>query len=71
MVSQNITQESFTPCLVDLCKALWEVVKSYYMTMKWHEEHDKDNGDNNEGTNGNFIQFQAALFNILKKKKTR
>jgi hypothetical protein len=32
--------ESFTPCLIDLCKALWEVMKSYFKTMQWHEKND-------------------------------
>ena len=40
--TQHITIETFTPCLVDLCKALWGVLKSYYKTMKWHETNDKD-----------------------------
>ncbi|GFO41646.1 coiled-coil domain containing 132 [Plakobranchus ocellatus] len=39
---KHITIETFTPCLVDLCKALWGVMKSYYKTMKWHEANDKD-----------------------------
>ncbi|BFZ05032.1 hypothetical protein BsWGS_08071 [Bradybaena similaris] len=39
---KNITIEAFTPCLVDLCKALWEIMKSYYKTIKWHEAHDQD-----------------------------
>ncbi|GFS12991.1 coiled-coil domain containing 132 [Elysia marginata] len=39
---KHITIETFTPCLVDLCKALWGVLKSYYKTMKWHETNDKD-----------------------------
>lgn len=38
---QHITIESYIPCLTDLCKALWEVMLSYYRTMQWHEEHDK------------------------------
>ncbi|XP_074658828.1 syndetin-like isoform X2 [Tubulanus polymorphus] len=33
----HIVPEVFAPCLTDLCKALWEVMKSYYHTMKWHE----------------------------------
>lgn len=37
---KNLTQESFTPCLIDLCKALWEVMKSYFKTMQWHEKND-------------------------------
>ncbi|KAK7500494.1 hypothetical protein BaRGS_00008401 [Batillaria attramentaria] len=39
----HITMESFTPCLLDLCKALWGVMRSYYQTMQWHETHDQDN----------------------------
>ncbi|KAL3842010.1 hypothetical protein ACJMK2_020083 [Sinanodonta woodiana] len=35
-----VTIESFTPCLIDLCKALWGVMRSYHKTMKWHEAHD-------------------------------
>uniref|UniRef100_A0A1A7YT23 Coiled-coil domain containing 132 n=2 Tax=Iconisemion striatum TaxID=60296 RepID=A0A1A7YT23_9TELE len=37
----HITPDSYIPCLTDLCKALWEVMLSYYRTMQWHEEHDK------------------------------
>ncbi|XP_064613648.1 LOW QUALITY PROTEIN: syndetin-like [Liolophura sinensis] len=32
-----ITGEVFIPCLIGLCKALWEVMKSYHMTIEWHE----------------------------------
>jgi len=39
---QNMSGEMFTPCLVDLCKALWEVMKSYHKTMEWHDVHDKE-----------------------------
>ncbi|XP_076864898.1 syndetin isoform X2 [Brachyhypopomus gauderio] len=38
----HITPDSYIPCLTDLCKALWEVMLSYYRTMQWHEEHDKE-----------------------------
>uniref|UniRef100_A0A3Q3GL91 VPS50 EARP/GARPII complex subunit n=1 Tax=Labrus bergylta TaxID=56723 RepID=A0A3Q3GL91_9LABR len=37
----HITLDSYIPCLMDLCKALWEVMLSYHRTMQWHEEHDK------------------------------
>uniref|UniRef100_A0A3P8W5M3 VPS50 subunit of EARP/GARPII complex n=1 Tax=Cynoglossus semilaevis TaxID=244447 RepID=A0A3P8W5M3_CYNSE len=37
----HITLDSYIPCLTDLCKALWEVMLSYYRTMQWHEEQDK------------------------------
>ncbi|CAG5128982.1 unnamed protein product [Candidula unifasciata] len=42
---KNITIEAFTPCLVDLCKALWEIMKSYYKTIKWHEAHDQESAN--------------------------
>lgn len=41
-VLQHITSDSYIPCLADLCKALWEVMLSYYRTMEWHEKCDCD-----------------------------
>ncbi|XP_068940586.1 syndetin isoform X1 [Petaurus breviceps papuanus] len=38
----HVTAESYIPCLADLCKALWEVMLSYYRTMEWHEAHDSE-----------------------------
>ncbi|TRZ01836.1 hypothetical protein DNTS_004278 [Danionella cerebrum] len=38
----HITSDSYIPCLSDLCKALWEVMLSYYLTMQWHDEHYKE-----------------------------
>lgn len=38
---QHITLDSYIPCLMDLCKALWEVMLSYHRTMQWHEEQDR------------------------------
>ncbi|XP_048779720.2 syndetin-like isoform X2 [Ostrea edulis] len=46
---KNVTQESFTPCLIDLSKALWEVMKSYHKTMCWHEEHEEDSEETEDG----------------------
>ena len=40
MSSQCISAEVFVPCLVDLCKALWELMKSYHRTIDWHRRHD-------------------------------
>uniref|UniRef100_A0A8C2IE10 Syndetin n=1 Tax=Cyprinus carpio TaxID=7962 RepID=A0A8C2IE10_CYPCA len=34
----HITTDSYIPCLTDLCKALWEVMLSYHLTMQWHDE---------------------------------
>ena len=36
-IFQHITTDIYIPCLLDLCKALWEVMKSYYKTIEWHE----------------------------------
>ncbi|XP_059412431.1 syndetin isoform X3 [Carassius carassius] len=38
----HITIDSYIPCLTDLCKALWEVMLSYHLTMLWHDEHYKE-----------------------------
>uniref|UniRef100_A0A9J7XBG7 VPS50 subunit of EARP/GARPII complex n=1 Tax=Cyprinus carpio carpio TaxID=630221 RepID=A0A9J7XBG7_CYPCA len=40
--TQHITADSYIPCLTDLCKALWEVMLSYHLTMQWHDEHYKE-----------------------------
>uniref|UniRef100_A0A9J8BET8 VPS50 subunit of EARP/GARPII complex n=1 Tax=Cyprinus carpio carpio TaxID=630221 RepID=A0A9J8BET8_CYPCA len=40
--TQHITTDSYIPCLTDLCKALWEVMLSYHLTMQWHDEHYKE-----------------------------
>ncbi|KAM8811379.1 syndetin [Eudromia elegans] len=41
----HITSDSYIPCLADLCKALWEVMLSYYRTMQWHETHDQEEAE--------------------------
>uniref|UniRef100_A0A8C0ZZS7 Coiled-coil domain-containing protein 132 n=1 Tax=Castor canadensis TaxID=51338 RepID=A0A8C0ZZS7_CASCN len=49
---QHVTPDSYIPCLADLCKALWEVMLSYYRTMEWHEKHDsEDSASAAEGSN--------------------
>ncbi|XP_044918633.1 syndetin isoform X3 [Mustela putorius furo] len=48
----HVTPDSYIPCLADLCKALWEVMLSYYRTMEWHEKHDsEDTPSASEGSN--------------------
>ncbi|XP_073920837.1 syndetin isoform X2 [Castor canadensis] len=48
----HVTPDSYIPCLADLCKALWEVMLSYYRTMEWHEKHDsEDSASAAEGSN--------------------
>ncbi len=32
-----IAEESFLPCLVDLCRALWNIMNSYRQIVLWHE----------------------------------
>lgn len=50
--SVHVTPDSYIPCLVDLCKALWEVMLSYYRTMEWHDKHDnEDTTSASEGSN--------------------
>ncbi|KAK4825938.1 hypothetical protein QYF61_003450 [Mycteria americana] len=46
--TNHITSDSYIPCLADLCKALWEVMLSYYRTMQWHENHDQDENPQGE-----------------------
>ncbi|XP_065839973.1 syndetin-like isoform X2 [Oscarella lobularis] len=31
----------FLPGLTDLCKALWEIMRSYYHVLRWHERFDE------------------------------
>uniref|UniRef100_A0A7N4UZ91 Vacuolar protein sorting-associated protein 54 N-terminal domain-containing protein n=1 Tax=Sarcophilus harrisii TaxID=9305 RepID=A0A7N4UZ91_SARHA len=45
----HVTADSYIPCLADLCKALWEVMLSYYRTMEWHEAHDNEGVTKAEG----------------------
>nr|XP_006207697.2 syndetin [Vicugna pacos] len=48
----HVTPDSYIPCLADLCKALWEVMLSYYRTMEWHEKHDNEDATSaSEGSN--------------------
>ncbi|XP_023562302.1 syndetin [Octodon degus] len=47
----HVTPDSYIPCLADLCKALWEVMLSYYRTMEWHEKY--DNEDTTSASEGN------------------
>uniref|UniRef100_A0A5F9DAY4 VPS50 subunit of EARP/GARPII complex n=1 Tax=Oryctolagus cuniculus TaxID=9986 RepID=A0A5F9DAY4_RABIT len=48
----HVIPDSYIPCLADLCKALWEVMLSYYRTMEWHEKHDgADTAAAAEGSN--------------------
>ncbi|KAI4890266.1 hypothetical protein NFI96_014040, partial [Prochilodus magdalenae] len=55
----HITPDSYIPCLTDLCKALWEVMLSYYRTMQWHEEHDKEEAADPDA--GNFLTLPVFM----------
>ncbi|KXJ15287.1 syndetin isoform X2 [Exaiptasia diaphana] len=37
---KKVTVEHYTPCLLDLCKALWEVMLNYHKVICWHEQYD-------------------------------
>ncbi|XP_008062453.1 syndetin isoform X2 [Carlito syrichta] len=62
----HVTPDSYIPCLADLCKALWEVMLSYYRTMGWHEKHDgEDVAATSEGSNMEETNFDRGY---VKKK---
>ncbi|XP_023580400.1 syndetin isoform X2 [Trichechus manatus latirostris] len=64
----HVTPDSYIPCLADLCKALWEVMLSYYRTMEWHEKH--DNEDSTSASGSNMIGTEETNFDrgYVKKK---
>lgn len=35
-IFQCLGQDIFIPCLVDLCKAMWKILKSYHRLVCWH-----------------------------------
>lgn len=39
-VWQCVSADSFIPCLVDLCKALWGIMNSYHQVVSWHQRKD-------------------------------
>ncbi|XP_045350738.1 syndetin isoform X4 [Leopardus geoffroyi] len=66
--TQHVTPDSYIPCLADLCKALWEVMLSYYRTMEWHEKH--DNEDTTSAAEGSNMGTEETNFDrgYIKKK---
>uniref|UniRef100_A0A7M4F645 VPS50 subunit of EARP/GARPII complex n=1 Tax=Crocodylus porosus TaxID=8502 RepID=A0A7M4F645_CROPO len=66
----HITSDSYIPCLADLCKALWEVMLSYYRTMQWHETHDRDEGAALSSDGSNAVGAEETNFDrsYVKKK---
>ena len=35
-----VTSDTFIPCFVDLCKALWDILLNYQRVLYWHREND-------------------------------
>ncbi|XP_071532040.1 syndetin [Panulirus ornatus] len=40
-----VNEESFLPCLLDLSKCMWNVLKSYRSIIRWHENDEKVGGE--------------------------
>ncbi|XP_025921144.1 syndetin isoform X3 [Apteryx rowi] len=68
----HITSDSYIPCLADLCKALWEVMLSYYQTMQWHETRDQDEAETvssvSDGSNVTGTEENSFDRSYVKKK---
>ncbi|XP_067147787.1 syndetin isoform X2 [Apteryx mantelli] len=68
----HITSDSYIPCLADLCKALWEVMLSYYQTMQWHETRDQDEAETvssvSDGSNVTATEENSFDRSYVKKK---
>lgn len=62
---KHITAESFTPCLINLCKALWEIMCSYWCIVEWHEEN--VNASKNEEINNSHLEAEFS-HNYIKQK---
>ena len=60
---QFISSEVFTACLIDLSKALWEVMKSYHKTMQWHEQHEGDSAQ--DSTNPGEMQSSTSTLQYM------
>ncbi|XP_033120612.1 syndetin-like [Anneissia japonica] len=59
-----ITGDTFIPCMVDLCKALWDVMRSYYKTMEWHEDFESEvQTPETEADTGSISSNVEASFN--------
>ncbi|KAF8795632.1 Syndetin like protein [Argiope bruennichi] len=48
---QLIDSENFTSCLVDLCKALWQIMHSYWCILEWHDIFSVNRNQMNESVN--------------------
>uniref|UniRef100_A0A8C3K1M9 VPS50 subunit of EARP/GARPII complex n=1 Tax=Calidris pygmaea TaxID=425635 RepID=A0A8C3K1M9_9CHAR len=61
----HITSDSYIPCLADLCKALWEVMLSYYRTMQWHGSHEQEE-EEAAGSSGEELSRKRSDYNLNK-----
>lgn len=66
----HVDLETYIPCLADLCKALWEVMKSYYKTMDWHQKQsmidentssEEADGEDSIGSSINMLYIKQKL----------
>ncbi|KAF7285885.1 hypothetical protein GWI33_009363 [Rhynchophorus ferrugineus] len=55
MLCQSVNQDSFIPCLVQLCKVLFKIVLSYHQLVNWYS-----NQENNEDENGLDIELNMS-----------
>ncbi|GIY34880.1 hypothetical protein CDAR_389061 [Caerostris darwini] len=46
-----IDSESFSSCLVNLCKALWRIMHSYWCILEWHDIFNSDKKQVDESVN--------------------
>ncbi|KAF2896789.1 hypothetical protein ILUMI_09384 [Ignelater luminosus] len=50
----SIFQDTFIPCLVDLCKSLFKIVLSYHQLNKWHARLELDVNESSSDLEDNF-----------------
>jgi hypothetical protein len=60
-----IAEESVLPCLVDLCRAFWNIMNSYRQIILWHEADANVDAD----TGSNAIDVEADLDRQYVEKK--
>ncbi|ESO01150.1 hypothetical protein HELRODRAFT_82402, partial [Helobdella robusta] len=73
---QFIKSEVFMPCLIDLCKALWQVALCYKKTLDWHIKHDNEEPTPGASNHNNVTTTSATttiqyIRNKLEVGKTR
>ena len=53
----------FVPCLIELCKSLWEVLHCYHRTVLWHERQDRAVEEDETLRNDPELQYNRACIN--------